>query len=140
MTKFQGVLAKLANFLFLAKVESQLKKPVGSVLTLGQSQKRFSLMVGLLLLKAYRLSFEVSLGDAWARTTDVTKSGRRTHKTWSNHYDRLAIDLNLFKNGKYLKQTEAHQELGEYWESLGGAWGGRFKDGNHYSIEYKGRK
>ncbi|HBJ0947911.1 TPA: M15 family metallopeptidase, partial [Escherichia coli] len=30
---------------------------------------------------------------------------------------------------------------GEYWESLGGSWGGRFKsrpDGNHFSLEHNG--
>jgi len=30
--------------------------------------------------------------------------------------------------------------LGEYWESIGGSWGGRFGDGNHYSLKYKGRR
>lgn len=31
--------------------------------------------------------------------------------------------------------------LGQYWESLGGSWGGRFKsrpDGNHFSLEHDG--
>ena len=31
-------------------------------------------------------------------------------------------------------------ELGEYWESIGGSWGGRFNDGNHYSLEHNGVK
>lgn len=30
--------------------------------------------------------------------------------------------------------------IGEYWESIGGAWGGRFNDGNHYSLGHGGRK
>jgi len=46
---------------------------------------------------------------------------------------RLAIDLNLFKDGEYLTDTEDHRFLGEFWESLGGTWGGRWDDGNHYS-------
>ena len=72
--------------------------------------------------------YAVTLGDAWA------KDG---HKKGSFHYDRLAIDLNLFKDGIWLKETEDHQEFGEYWISLGGSWGGNFKrvkDGNHYSL------
>jgi hypothetical protein len=58
----------------------------------------------------------------------------------SLHKDRLAIDLNLFKNQDYLKSTEDYLPLGEYWESIGGAWGGRFNDGNHFSLEHNGRK
>jgi hypothetical protein len=60
----------------------------------------------------------------------------------SLHRIRLAVDLNLFKDGKYLKDTDDHQELGEYWESIGGFWGGRFRnaDGNHYSLEHNGMR
>jgi hypothetical protein len=50
------------------------------------------------------------------------------------------LDLNLFKDGKYLALTEDHKPLGEWWESQGGAWGGRFNDGNHYSLEHEGIK
>lgn len=57
------------------------------------------------------------------------------HKDGSYHYQGLAIDLNLFIDGVYQDQTEAHRCMGERWESLGGTWGGRFSspDGNHYS-------
>jgi len=58
----------------------------------------------------------------------------------SLHYIRLAIDLNLFKGGVYLTETMDHETLGLYWEGIGGSWGGRFGDGNHYSLEYKGRR
>jgi hypothetical protein len=30
--------------------------------------------------------------------------------------------------------------LGLKWESMGGSWGGRFNDGNHYSLEHEGRR
>lgn len=60
----------------------------------------------------------------------------------SLHEIGLAIDLNLFRDGKFLAASEDHQPLGEYWESLHplARWGGRFKDGNHYSIEHEGKK
>ncbi len=61
----------------------------------------------------------------------------------SLHCQRLAVDFNLFINGIYQTDTAAYKPLGEYWESLGGAWGGRFKsrpDGNHFSFEYNGYK
>ena len=49
-------------------------------------------------------------------------------------------NLNLFVDGVWLQSTEAHRELGEWWESVGGSWGGRFGDGNHYSLAHEGRK
>ena len=58
----------------------------------------------------------------------------------SLHYIGLAKDINLFRNGKYLSKTEDYNELGEFWESLGGTWGGRFDDGCHFSIEHNGVK
>jgi len=84
-------------------------------------------MVGLLIAYATELGYELSFGDAWAR---------EGHAPNSFHYKRLAIDLNLFQDGKYLTSTKAHEPLGIFWETLGGTWGGRFKspDGNHYSY------
>lgn len=99
--------------------------------TLRQKQSRFVRMVGLLIDYAYLQGFELTFGDAYALTG---------HKENSLHGKRLAIDLNLFRNGEYLTTTEAHLPLGEFWERLGGTWGGRFStpDGNHYSLEHEG--
>ncbi len=96
-------------------------------MTLRQKQSVFAKMIPLLILFAYEKGYEVTLGDAWAHDG---------HKKGSFHYKRLAIDLNLFKNGRFLRSTKAHQPLGEFWESISGSWGGRFKnpDGNHYSY------
>lgn len=110
--------------------------------SLGSKQRRFTLMVAQLIQWAYEQGYEITLGDAYrdprvfGRMGDSAGYGR----SLSNHKIRLAIDLNLFKDGVYLTQTEDHQPLGEYWESLGGSWGGRFNDGNHYSIEHRGRR
>ena len=98
---------------------------------LRSKQSKFARMVALLILYAHELGYEVTLGDAYAKTG---------HSTNSFHYKRLAIDLNLFKDWKYLTETEDHKPLGEYWESLGGSWGGHFDDGNHYSLEYQGHR
>jgi hypothetical protein len=38
---------------------------------------------------------------------------------------KLAGDLTIFKNGKVLGKEE-YRLFGEYWEALGGIWGGRF--------------
>ena len=94
---------------------------------LREHQSKFVLMVAALITFAYECGYELTFGDAWAQSGHIGDSF---------HYRRLAIDLNLFKDGKYLPRTEDHKPLGKYWESIGGTWGGRFKspDGNHYSY------
>jgi hypothetical protein len=61
---------------------------------------------------------------------------------YSVHKLKLANDINLFKDGMYLTKTEDHKVFGEYWESLHPLcrWGGRWNDGNHYSLEHEGKK
>lgn len=74
------------------------------------------------------------------------------HRENSNHYNGLAADLNLFKDGHYLTRTEQHLESGLMWESRHELcrWGGNWdkdthpgepgeNDGNHYSLIHHGR-
>lgn len=109
-------------------------------ITLGQKQRRMTRMLIGLLSHATELGFEVTLGDAFRDPRVFGSLGEVKGYGHSNsaHKSRLAIDLNLFKDGKWLQATEDHKPIGEYWESIGGSWGGRFKDGNHYSIEHNG--
>jgi len=58
----------------------------------------------------------------------------------SCHKIKLAGDLDIFKGEEYLTKTADHEPLGKFWESMGGSWGGRFNDGDHYSVSYKGRR
>ena len=96
----------------------------------------------LLISKAHAMGFELTIGDGYRDPRVFGAIGERKcyGESRSAHKQRLAIDLNLFKDGKFLKTTEAHKPLGEYWESIGGSWGGRFEDGNHYSVEHNGIK
>ena len=103
-------------------------------MTLRQKQSLFVEMIALLILKAKDLGYKLTLADAY-RDPRV-KYGHPK----SLHRQRLAIDFNLFKNGRYLTSTKSHTPLGEYWESIGGTWGGRFNDGNHYSLTHNGMK
>ena len=111
-------------------------------MTLGQKQRKFAEMVGRLIAHAYAIGYEITLGDAYRdprlHGAMGTKQGYGSAK--SCHKLRLAIDINLFRGGKMLTTTEDHRPLGEWWESHGGAWGGRFADGNHYSLEHEGLK
>lgn len=95
-------------------------------------QARFLHMTQLLIAYAHMLGYELTYGDA-KRPDDATYGQEH-----SLHKKRLALDLNLFKDGVYLSSTEDHRVLGEFWEFIGGSWGGRFHDGNHYSLEHKG--
>lgn len=112
-------------------------------MTLGQKQRKFAHMVGYLILYAYEQGYELTIGDGYRDPRVHGEVGEKKSYSSANsvHKQRLAIDLNLFKDGKYLTRTEDHAPLGEYWESLGGTWGGRFKkpDGNHYSFAHQGR-
>ena len=98
---------------------------------LREKQSKFVRMVDQLIQFAYDRGYELTFGDAWARNG---------HSNNSLHYIRLAIDLNLFRDGELLSDTDDHRALGEFWESIGGSWGGRFGDGNHYSLEHNGKK
>lgn len=98
-------------------------------------------MVAALIVTARQMGYEVTLAEAY-RPPETAKlyaqQGRGSAK--SLHTKRLAIDLNLFRDGRYLRSNKAHESLGEYWESIGGTWGGRFGDGNHYSLSHGGVK
>jgi hypothetical protein len=74
-------------------------------MTLRQKQSKFVEMVSLLIQFAKQMGYELTFGDAFAKDGHIDNS---------NHYIRLAIDLNLFKNGRYLTSTESHRPLGEF--------------------------
>lgn len=111
-------------------------------LSLGKKQERFAYMLIGLLQRAHDLGFAVRVGDTFRdpRVFGAQGTKRFYSAARSAHKNKLAIDLNLFKHGKYLTKTSDHRELGEYWESVGGTWGGRWSDGNHYSLEHNGVK
>lgn len=117
-------------------------------MTLGQKQRLFARIVPRLLDKAHELGYEVTFGDAMRDERVFGKVGESKgygHPR-SGHKLRLAIDLNLFadidgdNDLDYLQTTEQHRVLGEWWEKQHPLcrWGGRFKDGNHYSLEHEG--
>lgn len=98
-------------------------------------------MIADLIIWAYEHGYELTFAEAY-RTPEQAALNAKAGKgiSTSLHLDRLAVDFNLFKGGVYLTQTDHHQPLGEYWESIGGSWGGRFNDGNHYSLAHNGRR
>ncbi len=123
---------------------------------LGSKRRIFTRHLADLLLYANGLGLGTAL-DAVLRKT----GGHRK----STHRVGLGADVNLYKprplgsGWSYLTSTKAHEPLGLYWENKSGwympngarvakrtagasflefCWGGRFNDGNHYSIKHAG--
>ncbi|MEY0766942.1 MULTISPECIES: M15 family metallopeptidase [Providencia] len=110
-------------------------------MTLSEKQALFTVMIAKLIFFADEHGYRLTFGEAY-RTPEQAAANAKSGKGIKNslHTQRLAVDFNLFKNGEWLKKSTDHQPLGEYWESIGGTWGGRFNDGNHYSLEHNGVK
>jgi hypothetical protein len=113
---------------------------------LSKLQRIFTYLFSRLIEHAYRSGYELTLGEAY-RTKEQADIYALKGKGIKNslHRSRLAIDLNLWIYGKYQTKGESYRALGEYWESLSTkgvecCWGGRFSDGNHFSISFGGRK
>lgn len=101
---------------------------------LGKEQERFSEM--MCSLYTYILSKGYAIRSKHLLRCDDCKVG---HKN-SLHKMSLAIDIVLSKDGKIFTDTESYTFAGEYWESIGGSWGGRFNDGGHFSKAYQGMR
>lgn len=107
-------------------------------------QWTFARLIPRLFDKAFDLGFDVTTGDAFRDQRVHGALGVKMgygHKS-SAHKNKLAIDINLFKDGDFISDTEGHRLLGEWWEKQHplARWGGKFQDGNHYSFEYLGVK
>jgi len=111
-------------------------------MTLRQMKSKFSWMLGNLICFAFSQGFEITLGEGTIKVVNCKHCRKKVsiHKKGSLHHIGLAQDIDLFKDGRYLRKTEAHRVLGAYWEQMGGSWGGRFADGNHYSLQYGKRQ
>ena len=112
-------------------------------MSLSQKQQKFTVMIGQLIEWADKNGYGLTFGEAY-RTPEQAQLNAKSGKEIANslHTQRLAVDFNLFINGQYQTDSAAYKPLGEFWESLGGTWGGRFSrpDGNHFSLEHNGVK
>ncbi len=109
-------------------------------MTLGKKQELFSRLIVRLLQYIYKQGYEVRFAQFYRTPIEAKRLGFEN----SNHTRRLAADLLLFKNGKWLTKSKKYEFAGEYWEKLGPwhgvetVWGGRWKsrDGVHFSIRH----
>lgn len=116
-------------------------------MTLREKQSIFVLLVADLIQYAAAQGYQLTFGEAYRSPEEAARlaAAGKGIKT-SLHTQRLAVDLNLFRDGQYFSASEAHRPLGEWWEQQSNppdyqcCWGGRFGDGNHYSLAHGGRK
>ena len=94
-----------------------------------ENQFEFLKDVAKLIQKAEELGFVITAGEMF-RTPEqqaiYVKAGRSKTMN-SKHLDRLAVDFNVFKDGKMCDENGI-RPLGEFWESLNpiNRWGGNF--------------
>ena len=97
-------------------------------MTLSEKQRAFTRNVVSLISWAHSQGWEITLGEVYRPKIlqYLNLWAKRSQTLKSKHQDRLAIDLNLFIDGKYITNPNKYRPLGEHWESLGGKWGGRY--------------
>jgi len=111
--------------------------------TLGEHQRKFTRLLGLLIMWIYSHGLEATVGEAF-RTQEQAQwnAEHGLGIRHSLHCERLAFDLNLFKDGVFQTDIEAYRPAGEYWMSLDPdcAWGGLFAepDIDHFSLSWQG--
>jgi hypothetical protein len=121
---------------------SEREKQNVNFMKLGEKQELFMRLVPRLIDYIHSQGYEIRGGDLFRDDRVFGILGVKKgygHKN-SAHKLKLAIDLNLFLEGRWLTETEDHRVFGEWWEKQHPLcrWGGRFNDGNHYSLEHEG--
>jgi len=114
-------------------------------MTLGEKQEQFARMLGELLSWTHERGYKLRIGEVYRPpVTARYYAARGLGIARSLHRLKLAVDIAYARraNGEPLKTFEDWLPLGEYWESLGGAWGGRFRnrDVYHFSLPHRGVK
>lgn len=88
-------------------------------MTLSEKQQLFAQQVAQLIEHINLMGYQCTLGEAY-RTPEqaaiYAKEGKGIKD--SLHCKRLAVDLNLFKNGVYLEDSKEYTNFGVFWERL----------------------
>lgn len=109
-----------------------------------QLQSKHTLFVGKLIAWAYYNGYELTWGECYRTPEQAALNAKHgTGIAASLHTLRLAVDLNLFKDGVYQSDKEAYRPLGDFWTSIdplcrwGGNWATR-DDPFHFSLAWGG--
>ncbi len=106
-------------------------------------QLAFPPLVKLLIDKIYADGYACTFGECYRTPQQAAlNAAAGIGIAHSEHTQRLAIDLNLFKDGVYQTESSAWKPWGDWWVTKHPAarWGGNFSkpDGNHFSLTYGG--
>ena len=112
-------------------------------MTLREKQADFVVMVSKLVCFAFVTGIKVFVLEWYRdaeRQKELIKSGASQIKNASQgkHVRGLAVDICIMEGRTVTWDFNKYVPLGEYWEKIGGVWGGRWKtirDGVHF--EYK---
>lgn len=100
-------------------------------MSLGKEQELFMRDFAKLLNFLHESGYEVRGGELERTQTmqEIYVKQGKSKTMRSNHLRRLAVDLHIFKDGRWLQEKSELSNIGEYWESLNEAnrWGGNFK-------------
>jgi hypothetical protein len=115
-----------------------------------EEQAKFLLTICDFIQKATKAGYQLTAGEFLRTPSEAMRNAQNGSGIKNSlHLLKLAADLNVFYQGKYLNGEDAWtiphlSNLGHLWESLDPlcAWGGRFtrKDYNHYSFSHNGVK
>jgi hypothetical protein len=108
---------------------------------LSEKQQLFTQLIAQLITYADDHGMRLTFGEAYRTPEQAALNAKKDSGIRNSlHTQRLAVDFNLFIDGVYQTDSAAYRPLGEFWESIGGSWGGRFSkpDGNHFSLEHEG--
>jgi hypothetical protein len=111
---------------------------------LSEIQIIFSLNIATLIIELNKRGYQCTFGEV-ARTPEQQEIYVKTGKSktmLSAHINRLAADINLFKDGVYLTEAKEYKVAAETWEALnennvaGFSWGW---DANHFEMKMNPR-
>lgn len=115
-------------------------------MALQDKQTLFAQLAAKLILHIFDSGYQCTLGEAYRTPQQAALDAQAgTGIKNSEHIKRLAIDLNLFKDGAYLTDSAEYKPFGDWWKAQSAdgcecCWGGDFTraDGNHFSISDAG--
>jgi hypothetical protein len=121
-------------------------------MTLREQRVLFTRLICEFGVWAFQNGYSIAFGEV-VRTKAQAQANAASGAGISNslHLDGLAVDFNLYldldhdgQQDDYASDSGMHRPLGDKWKTMHPLcrWGGDFKrpDGNHYSLEWQGRK
>jgi len=145
--KLESKKAVVADALpFLTKLDPRTEKNIETLLP--KARPFFRMFMDRLIPHMAAKGVEAKIIDGsrtYAEQDEIyaqgrTKPGNKVTNArggYSNHNFGLAVDIGLFKDGKYLENSPLYKEAGPIGESVGLEWGGRWKspvDEPHFEV------